>query len=46
LSPITTNAAFNVAPTSSTARKTNCISLSVSTATGCSMVLMILFSFA
>ena len=41
LSPITTSAAFSVAPTSSTARNTNCISLSPSTSTGCSIVLTI-----
>src|SRR3954447_20218993 len=37
LSPITTSAALRVAPTSSTARKTNCSSFAPSTAAGSSM---------
>ena len=38
LSPSTTRAVLSVAPTSSTARNTNCMSLSPSTSTGCSIV--------
>src|SRR5689334_10584840 len=40
LSPITTSAEFSVAPTSSTARKTNCSSFSPSIATGSSTAAM------